>query len=335
MHNNLPLSTLLLVALQGKSVSRMIADIARLGIADLLGDNVRPVSELAVESETNEDALYRVMRALSTLGVFAEHPQRCFANTQASAYLKRGVPGGLLESLAWVNCKPFWQALGNFDYSLRTGESAFTHANGQPLFEYLKEDSASARIFNQAMTLGSVTIGPIVAERYDFTQVKTLVDMGGGHGALLKEILKVHQHLQGIVFDLPQVVAGGNAGELGERLQFQGGSFFESTVPQDADIYTIKHIIHDWNDELSVQLLRTCREAMADKGRILVIEQVVSDAPEGMFAKLVDIEMLAITHNGRERTQEEFAHLFEQAGLKLTRVIPTGQAAVCILEGTR
>ncbi|MBK8452745.1 MAG: methyltransferase [Thiofilum sp.] len=334
MHNNLPLSTLLLVALQGKSVSRMIGDVARLGIADLLADKTRPVSELAIESESNEDALYRVLRALSTLGVFAEQPQRCFANTEASFHLRRGVPGGLLESLAWVNCQPFWKALGAFDHSLRTGESAFTYANGEPLFEYLKTDSESARVFNQAMTLGSVTIGPRVAERYDFASAKTIVDMGGGHGALLKEILKVHKHLQGIVFDLPQVVAGGQAGELGERLVFQGGSFFE-TVPQGADLYTIKHIIHDWNDELSVQLLRGCREAMSEQGRVLVIEQVVSDAPEGVFAKLVDIEMLAITHNGRERTQEEFARLFEQAGLQLTRVIPTGLAAVCILEGTR
>ena len=330
--NNLPLPVLLLFALQGKSITRMIADVAELGIADQLQDQTLPVSQLAVDTETNEDALYRVLRALSALGVFKEETARCFSNNEASYYLQKSNPNGIHAFLCWENCKPFWNAYRDFEYSLKSGVSAFTQANGQPLFDYLKGDPETSAIFNHAMTRGSLITGPKVAQCYNFSPYRDIVDIGGGHGAFLKTLLKEHKHLQGIVFDQPEVISGGDTEDLGDRLVFEGGSFFER-LPEKADIYTIKHIIHDWNDELSVKLLRACRDALSANGRILVVEQLVSNASDGLFAKLADIEMLAITHNGRERTKEEFDALFTQAGLKLKRAIPIGYGAVHILEG--
>ena len=208
MTTPLPLPTLLIIALQGKAIARMIGDVATLGIADHLQDNVVPVSQLAADSGCHEDALYRVLRALSALGIFVEKADRCFANSEASSYMRRNVPGSVHDFLVWENCKPFWNAFSHFDHCLRSGESSFTHANGLPLFDYLKEHPETGKVFNDAMTHGSLGLSPLIAECYDFTEVKTLVDVGGGHGLLLKTLLRQHKHLQGIVFDLPQVKNG-------------------------------------------------------------------------------------------------------------------------------
>lgn len=334
MSSNESPNLLLIIALQGKMISRMIADLADIGVADLLVDGPKSVTELADKTSTNEDALYRVLRALCAIGVFKESGERQFENNEASKLLISDMPGTLRDLLRWLNCKPFWNACREFDYSLKTGQSAFNKANGKLVFEYLKDHEDVAGLFNNAMSSASSVTGPIVADTYDFSGFKTIVDIGGGHGSLLAAIITKYPHLRGVVFDLPEVIQSVNPDKLTNKLDFQAGDFFEG-VPKGADIYIMKHIIHDWDDEHCVKLLRHCCHAMSDGGKVLVVEQVITDAPESVFAKLFDIEMLAITHSGRERTVAEFKELFTKAGLKLTRVVPTKQTSICIVEAVK
>jgi len=334
MFSNESPNLLLMMALQGKIISRMIADMADIGIADLLTDGPKSVTELAEKTSTNEDALYRVLRAISAIGVFKETGERQFENNEASKFMISNVPGTLRDFLRWINCKPFWNACGDFDYSLKTGQSAFSKANANPLFEYLKDNEDIAKLFNDAMTSASSVTGPIVADTYDFSGFKTIVDIGGGHGSLLAAIITKYPHMRGVVFDLPEVIQSANLGELNDKIDFQAGNFFEG-VPKGADIYIIKHIIHDWDDEHCVKLLKHCCDAIPDEGKVLVVEQVITDTPESVFAKLIDIEMLAITPSGRERTVAEFKELFTKAGLKLSRVVPTTQTSICIVEAVK
>jgi SAM-dependent methyltransferase len=221
---------------------------------------------------------------------------------------------------------------------VRTGERAFDHVHGKPLFDWLRDHPEDDRIFSASMASISGVENAAIARAYDYGKLGTLVDVGGAHGHLLAAILKKHRGLRGILFDQPQVVAAAatdgaflGAADVAARCDFRGGSFFDG-VPEGADAYLMKYIIHDWDDELSTRILRHCREAMAPGGRVLVVDHVVKPGNGQDWAKLLDINMMVLP-GGKERSKPEFEKLLAGAGLRLRRVIPT-DCPLSIMEAT-
>jgi len=321
---------LLMQHVLSKFVSRALSAAADVGVADHISESPVETADLAQKTGTNADALGRILRCLAAVDVFAQHGTR-FSHTPASELLRSDHPHSLRAMIRWINTKPAWDAWGRLDHSLKTGAPAFDAVHGTHVFDYLKTDPLTGAIFNDAMTGFSAMTGHAVAEAYDFGSTKTLVDVGGGHGALLSAILTRYPSISGIVYDLPEVVAGAPAapGDLASRIDTVAGSFFEG-VPQGANGYIMKHILHDWSDQQCVQILRHCRDNMTDNGKVLVVEQLVTDGPESTFAKLLDLEMLVMTTGGRERTATEFGSILEQAGLTMTRIVPTASPVVVI-----
>lgn len=318
-------------------VSQSICVAAKIGIADLLKDGSKSNDELALSLNVNADALYRILRALSSLGIFAEMEDRHWKLTPMAEYLQSDFPETLRGMAIMGSVTAYWEAWGNIFYSVKTGKPAFDDINGMPAFEYLAQNPEASAIFNEAMTSVSKVEAAAVVESYDFSEIQTLVDIGGGHGYLLSSILKANPTLKGIVYDLPFVAESATLhqqiAEIQGRCSFASGSFFDK-VPLGADAYLMKHIIHDWNDSRCITILKNCHDAITDNGKLLVIETVIPGANEPSIGKLVDIEMLVMTNGGRERTAEEFKELFAQGGFELTNIIPT-PSPVCIIEGIK
>ena len=310
---------------------------AKLKIADLLAGGPKPVSELAREAQgVNENALYRVLRSLATLGIFTEARSGTFANTAASELLRSGVPGSLRDVVLWLGNPLHLRIFAEFMHSIETGATAIQKATGHEAFEYFKHDAAEQVIFNAAMTNLSAFLIPPVLEAYDFGALGTLADVGGGHGFLLAAILQKHPGLRGIVFDLPDVVAGAKPRieslGLASRCEIAGGDFFQG-VPA-ADSYVMKSIIHDWDDARSVTILKNCARAMrGTTGKVLLVEFIIDPGNEPSLGKWIDMEMLAMA-GGRERTEAEFAELFAKAGLRLARIVRT-KSPYCVVEAVK
>ena len=329
-----PPEQILMQMLTGKWVSKTLSVVADLGIPDLLCEGPRSVDELATRSAANADSLYRLLRAASGVGVLTELPDQRFENNALSHLMRSDVPGSLRAMARWMNEDSAWQAWGGLGYSVKTGQPAFNHVLGRELFEHFQEHPEAGKIFHEAMISFTTVTGGAVARAYDFSVFKTIVDVGGGHGALLAAIAAQHPGIGGIVFDRPEVVAGVQpflaSQGITARIDTAAGSFLEA-VPPGADAYIMKHIIHDWDDERSVTILSNCRRGMASGGKVLIVEQIVSDRPEAALSKVVDLEMLVMTPGGRERTEAEFARLLQASGLKLTRIVPT-ESLVAIVE---
>ena len=330
-----PPNQLLMQILFGKFAARALTEVANLAAADYLVDGPLGIGELASETGANEDAVYRVMRALASIGVFKELDGRRFANNEVSDLLRSDNPKSMRAMAQWLNCGPAWSAWGRLDYSVKTGQPAFDEVHGAQVFDYFKKDHETAEVFHHAMTSFSGMTGQAVADAYDFSDTRKIVDVGGGHGGLLATIITKYPHVRGVVMDLPEVVkdAPAHLGELSEKIDTAPGSFFDG-VPEGGDVYIMKHIIHDWDDEHCVKILTHCRNSMTDGGKVVVVETVVDDQPESSFSKLIDLEMLVMTTGGRERTEPEFAALFEEAGLKLSRIVPT-ESPVSVVEAMR
>jgi hypothetical protein len=207
-----------------------------------------------------------------------------------------------------------------------TGESAFDRVHGTKVFDYLAEHPEDAAVFDAAMTSISTNESVSIAKAYNFSRFNTIVDVGGGRGGLLAAILSANPHLQGVLFDVPTVVAGAEeelyGAEVVDRYKVVSGDFFDS-VPDGADAYLLSAIIHDWDDDQAVQILRTCRAAMDDTACVLLAEIVLPDGPAPSMGKLADLEMLVMTAGGRQRTEVEHRELLARAGLRLTRIIPS------------
>ena len=236
------------------------------------------------------------------------------------------MPGSLRGIAAMFSGELHTRAWARLNHSVLTGEPAFDTVFGAPIFDYLAAHPEAAAMFDDAMTSISGGQAAAVVEAYDFTGISTLVDVGGGHGALLAAILRNNPSLRGVLFDLPHVVAGTGpileeAG-IRDRVEVISGDFLES-VPAGADAYVMKLIVHDWDDERAGTILDNCRRAMAPGGRVLVVDAVVDETPESLYANLLDIEMLVLTPHGKERTEPEFRRLFAAAGLVLNRIIGT------------
>jgi hypothetical protein len=325
----LPASAQFLQMLAGKWVSRAISAAADLGIADQLKDGPRTAAELAAACGAREREVYRLLRALASVGIFEERAPRQFAMTPLAEPLRSDVPDSLRNMARFTGMPMTWRAWEPLTDSIRTGKNGMSQIGVPNPFDYLRDHPEESEIFNAAMTDFSRQAADAVVEAYDFGRFRKLVDVAGGHGALLKTILARNPGLSGVLFDMPHVIEGARAG-LPATCSAESGDFFKA-VPAGGDAYLLKHIIHDWDDEPAAAILRCCRKAIAPDGRLILVEMVIPAGNEPHFGKLLDLEMLAIP-GGLERTEQEFRQLFATAGFELTAVIPT-PTPVSVIEG--
>ena len=334
--NNAAPGEQLLSILFGFMVSQALALAAKLGIADMLKDGPQPVTELARVAHVQPQPLYRVLRALAAAGIFAEEEKGHFRLTPMAEVLRSDAAGSLRGFATYMGADWHWRAWEDLEYSVREGKPSFEEIYGMPLFEYLPKNPEQAGLFNNAMTSFSAAASAALLEAYDFSGIKKLVDVGGGHGFMLTSILEKYPEMQGIVFDAPPVVDGARkqiaARGLKGRCESVGGNFFEA-VPGGGDAYVMKHIIHDWEDEKALKILRHCHQAMTPDGRILIIEMVIPEGNTPSLGKLLDLEMMVFLHSF-ERTEEEYRALYEQSGFELTRVVATN-SPYSVIEGAR
>ena len=319
----------------GMIVTAALQPIARLKIPDLLADGPHQVSQLAAETDMNEDALYRIMRMLASVGVFAELPGKVFAITPMSQLLRADVPGSMRDMVLWLSNPFHFDVHAEMAYSLRTGKPAVEEAYGKPAFEAIFGDPEVAYDFNMAMTCFSRRIAPALLEAYDFSGIDTLMDVAGGHGAILCEVLSRYPNMRGILFDVPNVIEEANCHicslKMDARCQTVVGDFFQD-IPPGADAYYMQHILHDWDDERCLKILANCRRALegSSNGRLLVVDNVVPENSDPHPSKWLDLEMLLMP-GGRERTRGEWEALFDNAGFEITRIIPM-KAAESLIE---
>jgi SAM-dependent methyltransferase len=314
----------LLRMIWGIHVSRCVYAVAELGIADLLADGAASSTELARATGAHEPSLYRVLRLLAALGVFEELDSRTFGLTPVAELLRGDSP---VSMRLWAT---FREALGgvlSFQHiveTIRTGEPGFDIEFGQGVFEFVSQHPRAAAVHDAAMSERTAALAPSVADTYDFSGLRTLVDVGGGKGTLLAEILRRHPHLRGTLLEIPPVAA--RAADVldaidADRWEVVAGDFFEP-VPEGADCYVMANVLHDWDDSRSIEILSNCRRAMATGGRVLIVERLIpEDASDPVPTLLSDINMLVIT-GGQERTNAEYGRLLEAAGLRLGKIEP-------------
>ena len=326
--------------LNGYRVTQIIAVAARLGLADLLAERPMTAQELANAVGAHPDALARMLRALVSVGVFAEvdaildtgREQRRFGLTPIGELLRQAHPDSTRAQALFLG-EDAYRAWAEFGYSVRTGQPAFDKVFGAPHFAYLAEHPEESAIFNQTMSAGSRRAAAAVVAAYDFAPAQTVMDVGGGQGMLLAAILQAHPMLRGVLFDMPGVVASAEptlraAGAL-ERCTLIGGDFF-APIPASADIITMRQVLHDWDDAQCALILRNCASALTPHGRVLVVEIVTDTGVAASQFAFLDLQML-VMNGGHERTRAEFERIFNAAGLRVTRVIPT-QVAASLIE---
>jgi O-methyltransferase. len=321
----------------GYRISQAIYVVAEIGIPDLLAAGPKNCDELATETNTHAPTLYRILRFLAGAGLFNEVGPQKFELTRLGSALRMDVPGsGNMAARLWLS-QFHWDPWGRLIHSVRTGETAFDRVHGMGVFQYLEKNAEASAVFNATMTASSARSGTGVVERYDFSGLRKVVDVGGGHGFVLATILKSNPTLRGVLFDLPDVVAGAdqilkNSG-VRDRCEVVGGSFFDA-LPTGGDLYVLRQIIHDWDDDRALAILRNCRTAMTGTGKVLLIERgIAPDHREAMRVLHLDLEML-VNVGGMERTDAEYRSLFENAGLRLTNIVPLMDAAgFSVFEG--
>jgi hypothetical protein len=318
----------------GYQVSQAIHVAVTLGIPDLLADGARTSDELAEEAGADVDSLYRLLRALAGVGVVHEDDDRRFSLTPVGERLRSDVPGSLYGWAAFVGRPYYWQAWSDLVNSVRTGENAFRHVHGQDVWSYRAERPEESAIFDGAMRARTGASNAALVEAFDFSRFGTLVDVGGGNGALLADVLATQPSLQGVLLDQSHVVAGAGpvleAAGVADRCRVESGDFFEA-VPPGGDAYLLKWIVHDWEDEDAIKILRVVRAAMSDGAHLLVVERDLGPPNEDAASKFSDLNML-VGPGGRERTQDEYAALFESAGFRLVGATPTAGELV-VFEG--
>lgn len=320
--------------LNGYHVTQLLHVAARLGLADRLVSEPLSADELAAATGANADALYRVMRALASLGVFAETTEHTFTLTPLAELLRQDHSYSVRAQALFLGGGPY-RAWADLLHTVMTGETAFDHVFGAHHFAYLAEHPDASAEFNASMSASSRRAATAVVAAYDFSLAHTVVDIGGGHGTLLAAVLWANPELHGILFDEEHVVAGATslleAAGVADRCERVGGNFFK-TAPASADLYMMRHILHDWDDERCVAILGACVQAMAPGGKVLAIESVIAPGNDPSPAKFLDLQML-VMNGGRERTAEEYRQLYTASGLTLTRIIPAGVES--LIEGVR
>lgn len=320
----------------GYMASASIQVAVKLRIPDLLAHGPKPVNELADAAGAHPDRLYRVLRVLASLGVFSETPARTFALTPVSESLRSDVPNSFRDMALWITSPFHFRIYSEMLHTVKTGEITFEHVYGKPVFEWFPENPDISELFNNGMTCLSKVVTPALLEAYDFAGIHTLMDVAGGHGALLRAILNQHPEMRGVLIDLKHVIEGARQlpenQALAHRCEFLSADFF-AELPTGADAIIMKHIIHDWDDDKAVLILKNCRKALAGKpdAKVLLVESVLPAGSEPHPGKFIDLEMFVFP-GGRERTEEEFRKLFAAAGLRLNRIVPM-KAPLWLVEG--
>jgi len=314
-------------------ISAAVYAAARLGIADHLATGPRSAAELAGTTRTHAPSLHRLMRTLAGLGILTERDAQRFALTPLGEALKSGAPGSARATLIAFCGPAFWHSWEEIVYSLETGKTGFEKAWGMPVFDYLAQHPEEASYFSEAMVGFHGDEPPAVARAYDFSGIKTIVDVGGATGNMLAAILSHHAAPRGVLFDRPHVVRDAptllKARGVEERVTIEPGDFFEG-VPAGGDAYLLSHIIHDWNEEQCLTILGHCRNVIKPEGRLLIVETVLPTGDTPHQGKVQDIVMLVVP-GGQERTEAEYALLLGKANFRLSRVVPT-QSVVSIVE---
>jgi len=305
-------------------LSQAIYVAAKLGIADLLRDGPQSCVALATSSNSDAPSLFRLMRALSSVGIFAHLGRDRFALSRLAESLQTDVRGSLRAIVITIG-EIHYQACGSLLHSVQTGSPAFNTLFGTSLFAYLQQNVDAADAFNQGMANASSMLAYAVLMAYDFAGISSIVDIGGGQGNVLEKILQFTPAITGTVFDTASTIEKAKQ-VLGNdvwsrRCSYVIGDFFTS-APQGADAYLLCGLIHDWDDRRAIRILKNCRRAMPEQGRVLLVDMVVPDLDATSSNKLPDLNMLALT-GGRERTKAEFHVLLDAADYKLTRIIPT------------
>ena len=301
----------------GYTVSQALRAFAELAVADQLADGPCTADEIAHRAGTAPDATFRLMRAGLAIGVVTIDADKRFRRTPLLDTLRKDVPGSLRGFALSMTNPSHWLPVGQFVTAIRDGGAQAENALGLPIFEYLEQNPALAAEFTGAMEDLTALWAADVPRQLDTSGVDLAVDVGGRDGALVRLLQKDNPELRGIVFDRPDVAAAVKADVEGERLQVVGGDFFKE-LPA-ADLYLLKFILHDWDDESCVQILSRCREAMLPGGRVAVIDGLIEEGGDPGIVALFDLLMLSVA-GGRERTLEEFDALFAKAGLRRTAV---------------
>ena len=332
---SMPPAAQMQMMMTGYWTTRAISAITELGVPDALGDRVRPVPEIAAEVGADAPTLGRVLRSLAEVGVFARQPDG-YALTPLGQILRTDVPGSVAALPIFLGSQ--WQSTvrGGLTESLRTGLPATRTRLGDGLFGYLKRNPEDAAVFNRAMVQASASAVAAAAVGYDFGRFQTLVDVGGGHGYLLAAVLAAHPDLKGVLFDQAEVIAGAppqlEQHGVAERCDLVSGSFFDK-VPAGADGYLLSSVLHDWDDEAALLILRNVAAAMGSQSTLLVAEWMLTEGGEpDPVGKMLDLQMLISTDGGQERTRSEFEDLLGQAGLRLVRVLRQAPVLPALLE---
>jgi ubiquinone/menaquinone biosynthesis C-methylase UbiE len=316
----------------GNQVQQAIYVAAKLGIADLLRDGPKTSDELALSTGADSTALSRLLRALAGFGLFAQDEQGRFELTPLASLLQTGTPNSVRTFALWSGGVSY-QAFAGLEYSVRTGKPAFEQTFGMGFFEYLSENQEVGDLFAELMSLHTAPIAPVVAA-YDFSDIATVIDIGGGRGDLLAAILNAHPHLRGVLVDSPQVIRSAEevleAAGVRERCELVGQDIFNG-VPGGGDCYLLKSVIHGLSDEQAVSLLVSCRRAMKETGKLLLVEFVIPEGNEPFPGKLMDLLMLVGCY-GRERSRGEFESLLTASGFRLSNVTET-KHAYSLIEG--
>ena len=314
----------------GFALPRAVQILAQLGIADALGDTPRTAEELAAATGTDSDSLNRCLRLLAAHGVFEKHGSH-YAHTPASRLLRSDHPHSMRSFVAMQGIPALWHIWEHMDHSIKTGRSAAELALPDGGFwGYMAKNPADARLFNDAMTSKSAAQTAGILAAYNFGAFRSLADIGGGNGYLLKSVLNATPGLQGVLFDLPAVIEQ-NRASASDRLSLQSGSFFEDGLPV-CDAYFLMQILHDWSDQEAEQILSSIRRAAPDDAKLLIAEWLVPEDGKPSWTLLIDMIMMTEL-TGKERTAAEFRALLARTGFRLDRVIDAGFNTF-ILEST-
>ena len=304
--------------------TRAVYVFAKLGIADLLKSGPKSSQELAESTGMHAPSLYRLLRALASAGMLQTQESR-FGLTPLSELLVTDAPGSMRWLVVSELGQEHYPAWGNLMHSIKTGESAFDNHFGMDVWKYFQQNPEDAAVFNDSMSGMTAVVNEKITSLYDFSRFNKIVDVGGGHGALITAILKANPQAFGVLFDSEQVISGArpklDAAGITDRCAAIAGNFFQS-VPAGGDVYMMKWIIHDWDDEKATKILKNIRSQIPQTGRVIIVDCVVPEGDDPDFSKFFDLNMMVMT-GGKERTAKEFDELLSGAGFRFLRVIPT------------
>jgi ubiquinone/menaquinone biosynthesis C-methylase UbiE/predicted transcriptional regulator len=304
-------------------IAKSIGVACELNVAEIIGKETKLVDDIAKEANVDSKSLYRLLRALANEGVFKEEKAKRFSNTKKSASLissEYSMKYMIQHQLNTDN----WAALNELKYSVTTGKSAVRKLFGEGIFEHIGKDTEKNDLYNKAMINTSEITGEAILGAYDFSGIQRLVDVGGGQGRLLAGIMRKYPQMKGVLLDMPHVVEGAeslfeNQG-ISNNLEIMAGSFFD-IMPADCDGYILKNILHNFDDEKSVEILKKIRNAISPKGRLIIIEMIIPKFNKSSYAKLFDLQMLLGSDGSKERTEEEYEDVFNKAGFELSRIV--------------